>query len=181
MRRRRIHHGNDNTTQPKRISRKRWQSPARFYSRRLAGAETQAPRSSSPGDPHAPLQPEDRGNLRSLDQAVYLFSQQASSRRNGRSGDSSVSFQLGNRIKGERLHVEPSAERAAVSLSPRLGQRDRLCEWRGSRQQAEAATDGLDTTGSEVYFREPRWFGMDHGHDALWSGPSTDGMPAGQG
>ena len=29
------------------------------------------------------------------------------------------------------------------------------------------------TTGSEVYFREPRWFGMDHGHVALWSGPST--------
>src|SRR6266498_5210030 len=35
-----------------------------------------------------------------MDQTVHLFPQQASSCRNGGTGDSSVSFQLGNRIKG---------------------------------------------------------------------------------
>jgi integron integrase len=54
-----------------------------------------------------------------LDQTVHLFPQQASSRRDDGTGDSSVSFQLGNRIEGERLDTKPSSKRAAVS-SPSL-------------------------------------------------------------
>src|SRR6266545_2900031 len=79
-----------------------------------------------------------------MDQTVHLFPQQASSCRNGGTGDSSVSFQLGNQIKGERLHAEPSPERAAVSLSPCVRQRDRLCEWRGAREESSSVASRVD-------------------------------------
>ena len=131
--------------------------------------------------PHAALQSKDRGNLCSLDQAVHLFPPQAASCRDGGSRDSTVPFQLGNRVPCKCVNAKPGIKCCFVPLSAGPVQRDWLRQRCGSCKQAEATTDGFDTTRNEVYFRKPCWFGVGYGHVALWSGPATDGMPASQG
>ena len=57
--------------------------PASADSQRAIISETQAPRSSSARDPHAPLQLHDGESLCRMDQEIHLFSQQTPSGGDG--------------------------------------------------------------------------------------------------
>ena len=68
-----------------------------------------------------------------------------------------VPFQLSYGFEGQWLYAEPGPECAAVPVSPRLGQRNRLCEWRGARQESSSVASRADAWGNSSPARLSRW------------------------
>jgi Phage integrase, N-terminal SAM-like domain len=116
-------------------------------------AKTQTPRPGPPGNSNSPLQPENRGNLCSLDQTIYFFHNK---RHPTEMAEAEIAQFLSNLATGS--HVSASTQNQALNAVLFL-YRQVLCRhWLhqgcGSCQQTEETTDGFDTTRSEVDFRK---------------------------
>ena len=90
---------------------------------------------------------------------IFVVPQQASSRGEwGREGERNrpLPLQPGKRATCKRVHAEPGIKCNSVSLPTGFAQRHWLRRRRCPCQPANEATDGINATGSKVYFRRAR-------------------------